>query len=245
MCEGVREQCGQLLPDSRLQLDTNLYLPIQGAATILEYNTIDSPLAQPRNAILGQAFSALIGVGITKLFQLNSNFENLRWIAGALSVGIASAVMGITKTVHPPAGATALLAATTPDITNLGWFLVPLILLGSSLMVGVACVLNNIQRQFPMYWWTPVSLSRPKTGDIEKVNEKGEIEDSDGSGFYGYMKHDKASIMIDGSHIYVPAWISLDNEEQSMLEILRGKIAERLRVTSSRDTDETQVEDSL
>lgn len=60
--------------------------------------------------------------------------------------------MGLTNTVHPPAGATALLAATSVDITNLGWVLVPLIILGNVLMLGVACVLNNIQRQFPMYW---------------------------------------------------------------------------------------------
>lgn len=79
----------------------------KGAAAILEYQTIDSPLAQPRNAILGQVFAAIIGVGVTKLFQLSSNFENIRWIAGALAVGLTSAFMGFTKTVHPPAGATA------------------------------------------------------------------------------------------------------------------------------------------
>lgn len=187
-------------------------------------------------------------MGITKLFHLNSNFENLRWIAGALSVGIASAVMGITKTVHPPAGATALLAATTPDITELGWYLVALILLGSTLMVAVACVLNNIQRQFPMYWWTPMDLSRPKTGDIERVDEDGRVEGSDastGSSNYSYGKHDKAHIMIDESHIYIPEFLSLDAEERSMLEILRNKLEERLRVTRSQDTDETKVYDSL
>jgi CBS-domain-containing membrane protein len=90
-------------------------------------------------------------VGITKLFQLNSDFENLRWVAGALSVGLTSAFMGLTNTIHPPAGATALLAATTPEITELGWFFLPLILLGSVLLVAVGCVTNNIQRQFPIY----------------------------------------------------------------------------------------------
>ncbi|CAG8980928.1 hypothetical protein HYALB_00003786 [Hymenoscyphus albidus] len=129
-----------------------------GAAAILEYHTIDSPLAQPRNAILGQFFAAVFGVGVTKLFQLNSNFESLRWMAGALAVGLSSAFMGFTKTVHPPAGATALLTSTSPEITRLSWFLIPLILLGSTLMVSVACILNNIQRQFPLYWWTPLSL---------------------------------------------------------------------------------------
>jgi hypothetical protein len=110
-------------------------------------------------------------VGITKFFQLNSNFENLRWVAGALSVGITSAFMGFTNTIHPPAGATALLAATTPEITELGWFLVPLILLGSVLLVAVGCITNNIQRQFPIYWWTAADLSRPNGDDIERQDE--------------------------------------------------------------------------
>ncbi|KIM93261.1 hypothetical protein OIDMADRAFT_46333 [Oidiodendron maius Zn] len=91
-----------------------------GAAAILEFHTIDSPLAQPRNAILGQMFSATIGIGVTKLFYLSPNFESWRWVAGALSVGLSSAFMGLTKTVHPPAGATALLCSTEPAIVALG-----------------------------------------------------------------------------------------------------------------------------
>lgn len=185
-------------------------------------------------------------MGITKLFHLNSNFENLRWIAGALAVGIASAVMGITKTVHPPAGATALLAATSPEMTELGWYLVALILLGSTLMVAVACVLNNIQRQFPMYWWTPMDLSKPKACDIERVDKNGEVEGSNAStgSTYTYEKHDKDSILIEGGQIYIPASLSLDSEEHSMLEILRSKLEERLRVTKTQDTDETKNQDS-
>lgn len=132
-----------------------------GAAAILEYNTIESPLAQPRNLVFGHFFAALIGVCITKLFHLlpESDFERLRWLAGALSVGAASVVMSITKTVHPPAGATALLAATDTTITGLGWWLLALILLGSMLMLTSALIINNIMRQFPMYWWTPVVLA--------------------------------------------------------------------------------------
>ena len=145
-----------------------------GAAAILEYNTIESPLAQPRNLVFGHFFAALIGVCITKLFHLlpDSDFEKLRWLAGALSVGAASVVMSITKTVHPPAGATALLAATDTTITGLGWWLLPLILLGSMLMLTSALVINNIMRQFPMYWWTAVDLAAlrqlKQAPDVEK-----------------------------------------------------------------------------
>ncbi|EXJ77983.1 hypothetical protein A1O3_09142 [Capronia epimyces CBS 606.96] len=133
-----------------------------GAAAILEYNAIESPLSQPRNMVVGHILSATVAVGITKLFALlpPDRFDNLRWLAGALAVGTANLVMSITKTVHPPAGATALLAATSVDIRVLGWWLVPLVLLGAMLMLASALVLNNIAaRRFPLYWWTPVDLN--------------------------------------------------------------------------------------
>jgi hypothetical protein len=136
-----------------------------GAAAILEYNTIESPLAQPRNLILGHFFSALVGVSITKLFHLlpPDRFEDLRWLAGALSVGCASVLMSFSKTVHPPAGATALLAATNVEIQVLGWWLLPLVLLSAMLMLASALLVNNtLGRRFPVYWWTPIDLKALK-----------------------------------------------------------------------------------
>lgn len=220
---------------------------LQGAAAILEYNTVDSPLSQPRNALLGQIFSSLIGVGITKLFKLNPDFENLRWVAGALSVGLASVAMGVTKTIHPPAGATALLASTSPDIEKLGWFLVPLIILGSSLMLAVACVVNNIQRQFPQYWWTPVSFDRPAKGDVEgqeKGTDAGKVKESESESGDDYVEGFDGRVVIDGENIAIPSWLSLDAEERNMLEVLRGKLreGEGMVQTTSRGSDDTHVE---
>lgn len=151
-----------------------------GAAAILEYNTIESPLSQPRNLILGHFLSALIGVSTTKGFQRlpYEKFEELRWLAGSLSVGVASLVMAMTKTVHPPAGATALLAATSIEITVLGWWLLPLVLLASSLMCTSAMLVNNLTRRWPLYWWTPVDLSK-KQSDIV---HKGDVEKQTGTG---------------------------------------------------------------
>jgi HPP family len=184
-------------------------------------------------------------VGITKLFQLNSNFENLRWVAGALSVGLTSAFMGFTNTIHPPAGATALLAATTPEITRLGWFLVPLILLGSVLLIAVGCVTNNIQRQFPVYWWTAVDLRRPNEDDIERQKEGGENDPGvlDSSQYEKEFTEGRPHIMINDRHISVPDWLSLDSTERSILEILSSKLREGLGSTSSRVTDGTLVHD--
>jgi hypothetical protein len=157
--------------------------------------------------------------------------------------------MGFTKTVHPPAGATALLAATSPEISDIGWYLVPLITLGCVLMLAVACVINNIQRTFPMYWWTPVDLSHGKTtdierrggGDDEKRHDKGEESDG-GLTYEHYRKDENHLIVIDGSKISVPDWIELDAEESRMLEIIRERLAERLSSTTSESTDDTHVQ---
>lgn len=159
-----------------------------GAAAILEYNTIESPLSQPRNLVFGHFFSAVVAVGITKLFEHlpPHRFEDLRWLAGALAVGVASMVMSFTKTVHPPAGATALLAATNVEIQELGWWLLPLVLLAATLMLASALLLNNLfGRRFPVYWWTPVDVKalreERKQGKTTVPDvEKGSHRDGEG-----------------------------------------------------------------
>ena len=142
---------------------------VQGASAILEYNAVRSPLGQPRNALLGHTFSAIIGVAVSKLFQMHSDYERIKWIAGAIGCACASAVMLLTGTVHPPGGASAVLAATEPAITAMGWYFVGLVAWGSTLMMIVGLFLNNIQRQFPVYWWTPLDIRRAKKQDIETL----------------------------------------------------------------------------
>jgi hypothetical protein len=152
-----------------------------GASAILSYNAIEAPLSQPRNLVFGHFFSALVGVCITKLFELlpYRDFDKIRWLAGSLSVGLASVVMSITKTVHPPAGATALMAATLPEVTVLGWWFLPIMLLGSMLMLVSALVINNVFRRYPVYWWTSADLKAihdqrrgaSASGDVEKASK--------------------------------------------------------------------------
>lgn len=60
------------------------------------YGAIRSPLAQPRNLIGGQIISAIIGVTAYKLFG------GQMWLASALAVATAIAVMHATQTLHPP-----------------------------------------------------------------------------------------------------------------------------------------------
>lgn len=80
------------------------------------------------------------------------------WIAGATSMATALVIMQLTKTVHPPAGATALIATTTASIIELRWFYIGIVFLSAVLQVAVGCLINNLDRKYPVYWWKPDTL---------------------------------------------------------------------------------------
>jgi CBS-domain-containing membrane protein len=122
-----------------------------GASAVLVYGAIKSPLAQPRNLLGGHVLSALIGVTAFKLVEPNL------WLAAALAVATSIAVMHATKTLHPPGGATALIAVISgPQVTNLGYLyvLVP-VAAGALVMLAVALLVNNLapRRRYPEFWW--------------------------------------------------------------------------------------------
>jgi CBS-domain-containing membrane protein len=121
-----------------------------GASAVLIYGAVRSPLAQPRNFIGGHIISALIGVVVFKLFYWHMG------LASALAVATAIAAMHATKTLHPPGGATALIAVIGSEkIHQLGFFyvLVP-VGLGAAIMLVVALLVNNIskKRRYPEFW---------------------------------------------------------------------------------------------
>jgi len=193
----------------------------QGASAILDYNMIQSPLAQPRAAIVGTVIATTSGVAVTKLFMLRSDFERIRWIAGAASCAIASSLMTLTNTVHPPGGATALLAAVDPTVNDLGWMFIPLILLATVLMLSVALVVNNIQRQYPIYWWSPKEVGWREKEAVVDIN--GEVKSS---GAEVSMKriqreHLQHTVIIGPDHVVLPKGFTLGLEELDAVDILR------------------------
>ncbi|MCK5682443.1 HPP family protein [bacterium] len=122
-----------------------------GASAVLIYGAIKSPLAQPRNLIGGHIISAIIGVFCYQAFP------ELTWLAAALAVSTAIAVMLLTSTLHPPGGATALIAVIGSDkIHALGYLytLIP-VGLGAFIMLIVALLINNLSknRRYPEFWF--------------------------------------------------------------------------------------------
>lgn len=167
-----------------------------GASAVLDYNAVRSPLAQPRNAVLGHTLSALAGVCIAKLFQLNPTFfADYEWVAGAVGCACASLVMSATNTVHPPGGATAVLASTNAEIIALGWMFIPLVLLGSVLMTAVACIFNNTLRQYPVYWWTPGDVGRK----LRAASASPDIEEGKGAALKKQISHTDRYVLPSSS----------------------------------------------
>jgi CBS-domain-containing membrane protein len=128
-----------------------------GASAVLLFSVYDSPLAQPRNTVVGHAASALIG-GLFALVHLTFfntgilDAEGYIWIAMAVAVSIF--VMQAARITHPPAGATAFIASTavtSPD--SLLAFMVP-VAAGALILVAIAIAFNNAvpSRRYPAYW---------------------------------------------------------------------------------------------
>ena len=137
---------------SRLLAQSDLVMIIGsfGASAVLIYGAIRSPLAQPRNLVGGHVISAVIGVACFQILGASI------WLAAAVAVATAIAVMHLTKTLHPPGGATALIAVIGSDsIHNLGYLyaLIPAGT-GAMIMLLVALLVNNIprSRHYPEFW---------------------------------------------------------------------------------------------
>jgi CBS domain-containing membrane protein len=118
-----------------------------GASSVLIYGVIQSPFSQPRNLVGGHVIGALVGVTVAKLLP------DIIWLTAPLAVSVAIMLMRLTKTIHPPGGATALIAVTgSVKIKALGYgFVVFPVLTGALIMLVVALVFNNIteDRKYP------------------------------------------------------------------------------------------------
>jgi CBS-domain-containing membrane protein len=69
-----------------------------------------------------------------------------------LAVGLAIALMQLTRTVHPPAGADPLVVMMS---SNTGWsFLAAPVLASAVLLVLIALLINNVgpAKRWPRYW---------------------------------------------------------------------------------------------
>lgn len=121
-----------------------------GASAVLVFGAPRSPLAQPRNLVAGNIVSALVGVLCWKLLH------DFPWLAAALAVSTAIALMHATRTLHPPGGATALFGVIGPEKVHEAGFMYVLApaAAGAVILLLVALLVNNLTatRRYPETW---------------------------------------------------------------------------------------------
>lgn len=109
-----------------------------GASAVLIFGVPASPLAQPRNVILGHLLTAVIGIVFVEIFEVNT-------LTLAMATGLAVSAMLLTKTTHPPAGANPLLIM----LTGQSWaFLFTPVLIGAVALVMIGKIMLKINQRY-------------------------------------------------------------------------------------------------
>ena len=115
-------------------------IPPFGASMVLVMAVHDSPLAKPKNILLGHILSALSGVII--LYLIGDNF-----LALGIAVALAVFVMIVTDTIHPPAGANPIIVILTGQ--GISFVLFP-VAVGAFMLVVFAYLYNKLlKRNYP------------------------------------------------------------------------------------------------
>ena len=115
-------------------------IPPFGASMVLVMAVHESPLAQPKNILLGHILSAMSGVLIFSLMGTT-------FISIGLSVGLAVFVMASFNIIHPPAGANPIIAVLGGE--GLSFVILP-VAVGALFIVLFAIIYSKIiGRKYP------------------------------------------------------------------------------------------------
>lgn len=129
-----------------LLLGRGPHLPLlvapMGASAVLLFAVPASPLAQPWSIIGGNTLSALCGFLIGQVIHDPA-------IAAGLSVAIAIAAMSLTRCLHPPGGAIALMTVLGGPVVASWGALFPLVpvALNSCILAGLGLVFHRLLRR--------------------------------------------------------------------------------------------------
>ena len=143
-----------------------------GASAVLLFAVPHSPLAQPWSLIGGHVISAIAGVSCAQYI------DNM-FIAAPLAVGLAVGLMHYLRCIHPPGGATALMAVIGgSSIHELGYAYVLTPVLFNTLMILVVCIAFNALfpwRRYPAFFKSKPPLSQT----TEEIDQRSAIAHED------------------------------------------------------------------
>lgn len=144
------ERLGQFL--DIVSVDSLFLIGSFGASAVLVYGAPLAEFSQPRNLVGGHVVSALVGVTVFMLIGEASILAN------STAVSLSIVAMHFTRTLHPPGGATALIAVIGgAKIHSLGYgYVLCPVFVGALMMLLVALLVNNLstnpKRHYPVYW---------------------------------------------------------------------------------------------
>lgn len=125
---------------AQLAIDPWLAAPL-GASAVLVFAVPASPLAQPWSVIGGNTVSVFVGMACAHVVPDTA-------LAASLAVAAAIAAMFLLRCLHPPGGATALLAVLA-HTSDPRFALLP-VFLNSALLVAVGAAYNTLTgRRYP------------------------------------------------------------------------------------------------
>lgn len=138
----------------------SLFVGSFGAQAVLLFGANQSPLTQPWNVTFGSVISSFIGVTCWQIFGvlLPLPYGIGQVIAPPVAVSLAIGAMMVTRSVHPPAGALALIATIQPGRPRDAAFMYVLFpaLAGAIVHMIVALLFNNLStqpcRMYPVTW---------------------------------------------------------------------------------------------
>lgn len=157
-----------------------LIVPSMGASAVLVFAVPHGKLSQPWALFGGQVSSALVGVCCYLLVP------NL-FLAAGLAVGLAIGTMHVLRCIHPPGGATALVAVVgTAQIHELGFeYLLTPVLLNTVIIFFTAIIFNNFfpWRRYPTSMMrfsdTPTIETKKPSRYVEKKHIEQALSDID------------------------------------------------------------------
>lgn len=132
------------LPEAKL-----LVIGSFGASAVLIYGSPKAPFAQPRNLIGGHVLSALVGM-LTWHY-----LPDVLILQEAFSVATGIALMQLTRTMHPPGGATALIAVIGgAEVHSMGIGFIWIVFIGVVILLAIALLVNNAfsRGSYPTRW---------------------------------------------------------------------------------------------
>jgi CBS domain-containing membrane protein len=167
-----------------------------GASAVLLFVVPSSPMAQPWSIVGGNTLSALTGIGVSMVLGHGP-------LAAGVAVGLAIAVMSLTRCVHPPGGAAALTAVIGGPVIAAAGFsfaLVP-VALNSVLLAALGFVFHRFSSHDWPHKPKPVLVNNLPVAELPPALRAGFLPEdvdavlADEGEAFDISRHDLARIL--------------------------------------------------